>query len=234
MWSNTVLNEYYTREQELAFDGLCLELKGAKVLDLGCGTGRFSRRIASAGAVVTGIDFSKKTLDVARSQSSGINPFYVKGNLFKMNFQSRFDLILSTATLAMACPSHDEIRDALTRIGKALRPGGVLFLIEPFHRGFLSRVLDMDLKTFLNLLEETGLSASSVKPLAFWPARLALAYLPLPRFLTATVYRLGSFLMKLPFLCRLGDYWAVEARITPGGQLDRKDISVQGTAECIG
>lgn len=39
------------------------------VLDVGCGTGRFSRRLDAAGLPVVGFDFSEESLRVARSRS---------------------------------------------------------------------------------------------------------------------------------------------------------------------
>ncbi|MDR1040204.1 MAG: class I SAM-dependent methyltransferase [Deltaproteobacteria bacterium] len=220
MWPNTVLNEYYTLEQESAIASLGLSFNGSNVLDLGCGTGRFSRRFASEGADVIGLDFSEKALDIAKSLSSDGNPHYIRESIFKLDWPARFDLIFATATLAIACRNEHELKDILTRVGKALKTDGVLLVIEPLHRGLLSRVLDMNLKDFLRCLSETGLVSVNVKPLAFWPIRIVLAYIPLPRFLTAAIYRLGTLLMRLPPFTGLGDYWAVEAKIAPGGPLD--------------
>ena len=45
-------------------------LDGRRVLDVGCGTGRFTRRLAEAGGVVTGLDASEKMLSRAVSQGA--------------------------------------------------------------------------------------------------------------------------------------------------------------------
>ena len=43
-----------------------VSLKGARVLDVGCGGGILSEALACAGAIVTGIDLAPRVLDVAR------------------------------------------------------------------------------------------------------------------------------------------------------------------------
>jgi 2-polyprenyl-3-methyl-5-hydroxy-6-metoxy-1,4-benzoquinol methylase len=48
----------------------CGEVQGLKVLDLGCGQGYFSRRLARAGARVTGVDFSKNQVAKARKHEA--------------------------------------------------------------------------------------------------------------------------------------------------------------------
>jgi ubiquinone/menaquinone biosynthesis C-methylase UbiE len=45
------------------------KVRGLRVLDVGCGTGRHALRLAEAGADVTGVDFSEGMLEVARRKS---------------------------------------------------------------------------------------------------------------------------------------------------------------------
>lgn len=42
--------------------------RGRTVLDAGCGTGAFARRLADAGAVVTGVDISAREIEAARER----------------------------------------------------------------------------------------------------------------------------------------------------------------------
>lgn len=55
------------------------DVSGSRILDVGCGTGHFSRAIAQAGATVTGVDISESMLSLARSRTDGDVPVtYVK------------------------------------------------------------------------------------------------------------------------------------------------------------
>tara|TARA_B100000700_G_scaffold72837_1_gene81247 strand:- start:382 stop:1116 length:735 start_codon:yes stop_codon:yes gene_type:complete len=47
-------------------------LKGAKVLDIGCGGGILSESLSNLGAEVTGLDASEKTIGVARARSNKV------------------------------------------------------------------------------------------------------------------------------------------------------------------
>ncbi|MHB1141967.1 MAG: class I SAM-dependent methyltransferase [Sulfuricaulis sp.] len=50
---------------------------GATLLDVGCGTGHFSRRFAAVGTRVTGLDPDAAMLDYARELGGGVN--YLRG-----------------------------------------------------------------------------------------------------------------------------------------------------------
>ena len=52
-------------------------------------------------------------------------------------------------------------------------------------RGFLHRVLNMDVAEFSRILTAAGFRELRVREMHFWPARLALGYIPWPRWITA-------------------------------------------------
>lgn len=70
------------------------EVKGKKVLDLGCGSGISTKRLSDFGAKVKGLDLSRNLIEIARKENPKIN-FYVgtgRKTPFKKN---EFDIISS-------------------------------------------------------------------------------------------------------------------------------------------
>lgn len=68
---------------------------GKRVCDLGCGPGLYTSRFAKAGAAVTGVDFSERSIAHARKAAAeedlGID--YVQGNYLDFKAAGTFDLI---------------------------------------------------------------------------------------------------------------------------------------------
>lgn len=211
MWPNQILNMHYDVEQKKLLEILMGEVKDRYILDLGCGTGRFSRWFATHGARVVGVDFSEKSIAIAQKESRGENLAYRCGNVFNIEEENAYDVVFTWGVLAIACQNESELRQALHNIHQTLKPGGYLLLTEPVHKGFLHRVLDMPLSEFLKIMGEAGFCVHRTVPLHFWPMRLLLAYISWPGWFTTPLYHVGQALMRLPGLSRLGDYWAIVA-----------------------
>jgi ubiquinone/menaquinone biosynthesis C-methylase UbiE len=68
-WYLTKMGSFVDRvETDLAF-GMFDIYPGMKVLDVGCGTGNFSIKLAKQGCKVIGIDISDEMLDIARTKA---------------------------------------------------------------------------------------------------------------------------------------------------------------------
>jgi SAM-dependent methyltransferase len=99
--------------------------KGARVLDLGCGTGHFSDYIRRQGHDVVGLDPSRKMLEFARANFPHME--FIEGYSNNMPFPTEhFDCIVSIEVLrylnaAEVIRSYEEMR-------RILRPGGIILV----------------------------------------------------------------------------------------------------------
>ncbi len=101
--------------------------KGNAVLDIGCGSGEFSRLLARRFDTVVALDLSPKTIEVAkqRSQHYGNIDFQV-GNILQWQFPlEHFDAITSIATF-----HHLSVENLLPNLKAALKPGGKLAILD--------------------------------------------------------------------------------------------------------
>lgn len=96
-----------------------------RVLDLGCGTGRFTLPVARRAADVVGLDLSAGMLDVAdaKAREQGLAIGFEQGDMADLPFESgSFDVVVSMLAL-MHVPLADR-EQVFAEIGRVLRPGG--------------------------------------------------------------------------------------------------------------
>jgi ubiquinone/menaquinone biosynthesis C-methylase UbiE len=102
-----------------------------RVLDLGCGTGEITRRLAARypHAQVTGIDILEGNLAIARHRSEALanRVRYEQGDAFALACaDADFDLVVCRH-LSQAVPDFGLVLDEMTRV---LKPGGWLHLLS--------------------------------------------------------------------------------------------------------
>ena len=102
---------------------------GTRVADLGCGPGLYTTRLARAGADVTGIDFSERSIRHAREVTAreGLSVRYVNENYLDFRTDDRLDLILMIMCDFCAL-SPAQRKRLLARFGAFLAPGGTVLL----------------------------------------------------------------------------------------------------------
>jgi 2-polyprenyl-3-methyl-5-hydroxy-6-metoxy-1,4-benzoquinol methylase len=99
------------------------------IADFGCGPGLYTSRLAASGALVTGIDFSERSIRYARDlpQQQGRPVEYHHGSYLEFESAKRFDLI--TMIMCDYCAlSPDQRLGMLDRFRKHLKPGGAVLL----------------------------------------------------------------------------------------------------------
>lgn len=107
---------------------------GEFILDLGCGTGHLTERIASCGAEVVGIDSASTMIEQARSHYPHLQ--FEVGDATNLQFSQRFDAVFSNAVLHwIKAPEK-----VVTGICRALKPGG-RFVAEFGGKGNVQKII---------------------------------------------------------------------------------------------
>ena len=104
--------------------------RGARILDVACGMGRHSLRLAARGFCVTGVDYSAHYLAEARrlARRSRLEVDFRKGDMRRMPFAGEFDAAINLWTSFGYFPRLSDDLRALRSIRRALKPGGWLAL----------------------------------------------------------------------------------------------------------
>jgi ubiquinone/menaquinone biosynthesis C-methylase UbiE len=109
-------------------------------LEIGCGTGVFARELARVCGRVVALDLSSQMIRIARTRSEQFdNVEFQLADAMTWDFpRSHFDFVCSIATL-----HHLQQREVLLKMRDALRPGGVLVVLDLVQSdGFVEQVVD--------------------------------------------------------------------------------------------
>ena len=106
---------------------------GEQILDVGCGDGALTERIAATGAIVTGIDASPSMLEAARAR--GLSVFLHSAD--SLSFDRQFDAVFSNAALHWLSLAKQP--SVLAGIYSALRPQG-RFVAEMGGQGNIATI----------------------------------------------------------------------------------------------
>lgn len=121
-----------------AFLDFLPSLGGLKVLDLGCGEGFYSRKLAANGAQVVGADLSPEMIRAAQEHEAtaplGIKYKTVSGHTLVELEDSTFDCVVAAMTL-MCAPNLGRVIESVFRV---LRPGST-FYFSVTHPCFWTR-----------------------------------------------------------------------------------------------
>jgi cyclopropane fatty-acyl-phospholipid synthase-like methyltransferase len=103
--------------------------KGTKIADFGCGPGLYTTKLAKKQADVTGIDFSKRSLQHAQkvAEQEKLSIQYVNDNYLGFETEKRFDLI-QMIYCDFCALSPSQRKQMLTKFHKLLVPGGAVLL----------------------------------------------------------------------------------------------------------
>ena len=102
---------------------------GMKIADFGCGPGLYAERLAQRHATVTGVDFSKRSIEYAQEVAArqGLNIHYVNQDYLEFETTDSFDLILMIMCDFCAL-SPSQRKAMLEKFLGMLKPGGAVLL----------------------------------------------------------------------------------------------------------
>ncbi|MGB2695267.1 MAG: class I SAM-dependent methyltransferase [Dehalococcoidia bacterium] len=118
-----------------------LELpEGARVLDLCCGWGRHSVRLAQRGYRVTGLELSVHHLRLAKAAAkrARVDVEWLQADMREIP-RRRFDAVINMFTSWGYFDTEAEDQRVLDGVARALKPGG-RFLIDTLNHDYLMRV----------------------------------------------------------------------------------------------
>ena len=124
------------------------QLDKMKILDLGCGGGLVSEGLSKIGANVTGIDFVKDNINIARihAKKSNLNIDYKTLDFENEKISSKFDIIVIFEVLEHL----SDWKSFIKKIQSNLKSNGVL-IISTINKNLISKFLAIDLaENFLN------------------------------------------------------------------------------------
>jgi SAM-dependent methyltransferase len=99
------------------------------IIDFGCGPGLYTTKLAEKGARVTGIDFSKRSIDYAKETAieKGLKINYLLNNYLTFKTDLKFDLI--TMIMCDFCVlSPKQRQEIIQKFYKLLKPDGTILL----------------------------------------------------------------------------------------------------------
>lgn len=108
-------------------------------LDIGCGTGEFTKKLSRKIDNVLGIDISPVMIEEAKRRHSAGNIQYIVKDFDEINEDAKYDCIVSIATF-----HHLDMETALPKINRLLNENGVLIILDLYDRkGAIDFILDL-------------------------------------------------------------------------------------------
>jgi ubiquinone/menaquinone biosynthesis C-methylase UbiE len=116
--------------------GLLQLPSGSSILDVPCGHGRLSRRLAAAGMEVTGVDLTPAYVEEARGDPH-LRPgsvTYLEGDIRSLPVDGPFDAVICWLN-SFGYYDDDDCHKVLAEFHRVLRPGGQVAIDQMHHDG---------------------------------------------------------------------------------------------------
>ena len=114
----------YEKDSEFLLN-LMKQTNGKYVADVGCGTGRVTKRLAEAGYLITAIDPNEEAIAYAKHHLPLPEVNWVVGDSKNLNPES-YDFVIMTANVAQVFLTEESWMETLRNIYQSLKPDGQL------------------------------------------------------------------------------------------------------------
>ena len=113
---------------EAALDTWLTARRPQTLLELACGTGLFTRRLAPRVPQITAVDASPEVLAINRGRVAAANVDYIEADLFSWRPAARYDAVFFSFWLSHV--PEDRFAVFWDNVANALAPGGAVYLID--------------------------------------------------------------------------------------------------------
>lgn len=126
-WYKNLPGSFVDELESAAAFSLFQPASNSNVLDVGCGTGNYSIKLAKKGYNVTGVDISNDMLDIARikADKQRLNINFVNGDLNCLEFpDNSFSAVCSMTAFEFIKNPHN----AFQELFRVVKPGGFILI----------------------------------------------------------------------------------------------------------
>ncbi|MCL5782203.1 MAG: methyltransferase domain-containing protein [Patescibacteria group bacterium] len=124
---------------------------GAKILDLGCGSGRFSIGAAKLGFDLTGVDITPAAIEAAQKRARESNLHDVKfvvGDMTSLPFNNNeFDFVFCPRFVINAVATKQKRKESINEMTRVVKTNGLVF-IESFNKLYAGTSITSPINNF--------------------------------------------------------------------------------------
>lgn len=129
-------NKDYEKEVDF-LEEIFGESKPKKILEVGCGTGNYTKILFERGYKITGVDLSEDMLKIAREKCACK---FIEGDIRDISLNEKFDASIAMFAVMGYITKNSEITKALNNIHQCLKPNGI-FIFDVWNGLAVMRIL---------------------------------------------------------------------------------------------
>ncbi len=103
--------------------------KPKRILEVGCGTGSYTKILLERGYEITAVDISEEMLKIARKKCACE---FIKGDIKSVSINDKFDACIAMFAVIGYITRNSEIIEALNNIRRHLKPNGI-FIFDAWN-----------------------------------------------------------------------------------------------------